>query len=256
MPKGNAFSLLMSNSKRKKHGNPLSPNKKTAGSNFASCPLGCGQHVAICNMDWHVDACPNNGKFKTPGISLTDNEQSTTLNRYATSRSTIDVTRSTQSRSETTPEHENEKVSSSIGTGDFQDNKLPHHATSEMRELATEKACTNDNAFSRMMERSHYLYSQTMPSNPAPIRQTFHLHDTIGRLSWLSVAGEAEAVPYTIKWSGSVKIRNLKSNDEDIDLELTLSSSIPSLAPDNETSPEISKPRLVRRQSRLSVSEK
>jgi hypothetical protein len=202
----NAFSLLLAKQTKKKANAP-----SHSETTFIKCPC-CHRHIHHANINIHLDKCIVDERNETPKKQ----DHNTEINSASKSQ-----TQSTDISPKTIQ----------LGQENDQESKSSNLKQSQI--LPKRK-----DAFAAMNENAKKMYKKT-----ALKRQGIHLENEEGRLRWYDLDKEAMSMDRSnCKWSSSVLI---KGYDENPDIELIISSALPS---SKEWMP------LVRRHSKFSVS--
>lgn len=235
----NAFDMLMG-----KKTKTLKSSQKS--SRFVDCPVECGAHVPEHQLNSHLDTCLGGSTSKAAGgecAATTPKTETTKTENQDTQENTMNLS-DTQKAPASTPKQApaSAKVMAPPESLESESTRLAAAATIPVSQSPE----TRPDAFSHMMKQSHKVFSAK-----EPLRQRFHLHSD-GRLSWTTDDMDSwhendESWSATVLLKGSRMMQGgvAKNAIQPRDVELTISSSIPSAA-----SPK----RLVRRHSRLSVS--
>ena len=279
--KGNAFSVLMSNKKRKSV-------SYSGGAMLVNCPV-CSKTMPNIRLNAHLDVCIQAGNMEGNVVVASpvpvglekrfdENEDKDKANEYHTQSAQVSQTQSAEKNIncikidmdeiDVDPCHLIENQNAFLDEvicdeGDDANKVLVSSSSNQIQggSLTVKKQKKNieNDAFSRMMKQSVAVFST--PSLPR--KQNFHLHSNF-TVSWEEYDGPGTFASLNLnKWSSSIMIKKEPiekdsaeaDNDSKAfnagpskcqyqDLELYVTSSVASAS---------GMPRLVCRQSRLSV---
>jgi hypothetical protein len=277
----NAFDMLMNSAgmkgssgvkrKRSSSGDAVSNEKaKNPPSRFLSCPAGCGRHILSHSINAHLDGClASQQQLEQQPKEMADEFFGMAKNLeshdivYNISPAKGFPANSGAGRDlfvyANVCSHENDNHKDTLKENQHSDQSSSTTITPKDDDNDENKASTN--VFAHMMKKSAEVFSadhlSSAPSTPKLI-QRMHLHEngTVSVTCYESAPSrdliqemQQQQLQNSnlgrIVWSSTIQVR--KNQDMDTPVELTVSSSIPSMSPDAD------RPRFVQKHSRLSV---
>ena len=278
----NAFDMLMMNSssnqkKRKLRPESSSSEKKPSiASRFVPCPAGCGRHILSHSINAHLDGCLASSQQRRQQQQQAEEEIPTkkddsNVNESQTPGPVIRTSATTISQQDDanicSPGNDNHQNTSKAGSQNDPEQSISSSAPDDKEDDKDEGTTTKNNVFAHMMKKSAQVFSadhlSNKPSTPKLI-QRMHLHEngnTVSVTCYESAPSrdliqelQQQQLQNTnlgrIAWSATIQVR--RNQDMDVPVELTVSSSIPSIS---SSSPDAAdyRPRFVQKHSRLSV---
>uniref|UniRef100_A0A7S3VG54 Uncharacterized protein n=1 Tax=Chaetoceros debilis TaxID=122233 RepID=A0A7S3VG54_9STRA len=242
----NAFAMLMS-------GSSGNSGKKRKRVEFVECP-SCKRSFASTSINIHLDKCIMDG-FEHEAQPPSPLPSSTALLESSSSsawKSPMKCTPKSDTakiaNSISNEEHlekkesENHQAANDRPTIDHMNSEAMKNSTSSLKESGvnsdkskkekiissqSEKklgtSSPNQNAFQHMMQHSKIAFTQQSKRNR---REWFHL-SAAGEISWMR-SDDPTIQGLDVKWSGSVMINSLKTEKDGTNVELNITSSIPS----------------------------
>ena len=219
----------------------MSGKKRKLGSSFVACPLNCGQHIAIDNMNLHLDICLTRQDSLNKRNNLSEVQSSHTVAIDGSPVSKVVKSQESNSHVDRPNQDSTKKIMATIFDDYVKRSASDYRLCEKILENKDSKIHP-DNIFEHMMKSAKF--SKAM-------RQRFHLHSLKGETSWSTIPSDDskrihENSSEVICWYGSTFIKATshgkehpltKHKEKSIalyrDLELVISSSVPSWANDN-----------------------